>query len=412
MFKYCCLILISLLLMANLSCSNMQSMHGNEPVACKNVISPDCAQVVTPAFDKNGQLWLAFVSGEHIYVTRQVTKGKFSPATRVNSLPEALYADGENRPKIALGDNGNIYVSWTQKTPAKYSGNIRFSRSLDGGKSFEEPRTINDDGLVTSHRFDAMQLTLAGDIYLVWLDKRDKVASIKAGGEYSGAAVYYTVSRDEGASFVPNQKIVDHSCECCRIAIDSTTQNEVVIFWRQLFSSGSEIPYRDHALVSLTDENKNIRMVRATRDNWAINACPHHGPDIHIDETDTRHLVWFTNSESRKGLYYKKLSKAETYISAPENKNKQAMLVDSSPGASHPQVFSKGKRVVIAWKRFDGKQTHALWMNSNDGGNTWSKEAIAATSSDDGDHPLLVSNNHQVYLSWLNKEHGYQLVVL
>ena len=388
----------------------MHSMHSNEQVACKNVVSADCAQVVTPAFDKNGQLWLAFVSGQYVYVSRRMSDNKFSPAIKVNSQPEEIYADGENRPKIALGSNGYIYVSWTQKMPAKYSGNIRFSRSLDSGMNFEAPRTINDDGLLTSHRFDAMKVTPSGELYLVWLDKRDKVAAIKQGKNYSGAAVYFTVSRDKGASFIPNKKAIDHSCECCRIAIDTTKENDVVIFWRQLFSSGSDIPFRDHALLSLVGDKKTTRMVRATRDDWMINACPHHGPDINIDENETRHLVWFTNSESRKGLYYKKLKKSE--LSKSGKINQQIISVDNSSGASHPQVLSQGKRVVIAWKRFDGKQTHVLWMNSNDGGNTWNKEMVAASSSDDGDHPLLVVYDQQIYLSWLNKEHGYQLVAL
>ena len=66
------------------------------------------------------------------------------------------------------------YVSWTKRSPERFSGDIRFSRSIDQGKSFSPAQTINDDGLVTSHRFDALLTDHRGDVYLAWLDKRDR----------------------------------------------------------------------------------------------------------------------------------------------------------------------------------------------------------------------------------------------
>lgn len=382
-------------------------MHAGAHSSCVGDIKPDCGWAVTPAFDRQHSLWVAFVSGQHIYVASRDKEGAFLPAIRVNKQPESIYQDGENRPKIAIGNKGEIYISWTEKTPEKFSGNIRFSRSVDGGKSFEAPQTINDDDLTNSHRFDALEVTPSGDIYLVWLDKRNQVAAKNSGQNYPGSAVYYAVSKDSGDTFQANQKVADHSCECCRIAVAASGGSEIAIVWRQLFASEQEVPVRDHAFMTVSSNAVSKTIERATWDNWLINACPHHGPDIEIDSESRKHLVWFTNSEQRKGIYYKKAVQFDQEIEKATIK-----IVDASPGASHPQVVSLNSRVVIAWKRYDGEKTDLLWMQSNDSGETWSKEMVAANTSQDSDHPLLLHNEREIFISWLDKEHGYRLIAL
>ena len=105
--------------------------------------SPHCGRVPTAVFGKDGKLYVVFSQNGHIYLTISVDQGEtFRSPTAVNSIPELIYDDGENRPKIVLGKSSEIFVSWTHKTPGKYSGNVRFSRSLDGGRTFDEPKVI------------------------------------------------------------------------------------------------------------------------------------------------------------------------------------------------------------------------------------------------------------------------------
>ena len=146
-----------------------------------------------------GRLWTAFVQDQHVYVSSSDDFGKqFSEAVRVNPVPEDAEHNGENRPKIIV--NGDeIYVTWTLKTSPRFTGEIRFSRSLDAGRTFSEPRTVNDDGLFTGHRFESLFLTESGHLYLTWIDKRDLEAAIEAEQPYSGAAIYYAVSDDGGS---------------------------------------------------------------------------------------------------------------------------------------------------------------------------------------------------------------------
>lgn len=161
-----------------------------------------CGAAPSASFDENGRLWVAFVHDQHVYVSHSDDRGSsFSPAVQVNAVAEDTEYNGENRPKMVTRDGRTILLSWTTKTSPKFTGEIRFTRSIDGGRSFETPRTINDDKLFTGHRFESLFLTESGHIYLAWIDKRDLEASLLQDKTYVGAAIYYAVSADLGATF-------------------------------------------------------------------------------------------------------------------------------------------------------------------------------------------------------------------
>ena len=98
---------------------------------CDQVIHVDCGKTPSVTMVEGQKLWVVFEQQEHIYFTTSHDLGKsYIPATVVNEIPEKIYTNGENRPKVARGNQGEIYVSWTKKTEGRYTGEIRFSLSL------------------------------------------------------------------------------------------------------------------------------------------------------------------------------------------------------------------------------------------------------------------------------------------
>jgi hypothetical protein len=47
-----------------------------------------------------------------------------------------------------------------------------------------------------------------------------------------------------------------------------------------------------------------------------------------------------------------------------------------------------------------------------DDGLTWLAPQVIAKTKDYSDHPLLIKNNQQIFLSWLTRQDGYQLTPL
>ncbi|MDH4108133.1 MAG: exo-alpha-sialidase [Gammaproteobacteria bacterium] len=362
--------------------------------------SVHCGRAPSAAFDLAGRLWVAFEQGGHVWVSRaDGDLHEFAEPVRVNDTPETVEVNGENRPKIAFGASGEVYVSWTRKLAGGFNGEIRFSRSVDGGRGFEAARTINDDGLVTGHRFETLFVDERDNVYLTWLDKRDLVAATAAGEGYAGAAVYYTVSTDRGASFVPNRRVADHSCECCRIAAAATDDGDVALFFRSVFGDN----VRDHGFAVVGPDRVREPVRRATVDGWRIDACPHHGPAMSRAGGGRFHLAWFTGGDERKGIYYGRYD-------LPAGSLENVRSVASSASAGHPSLAGSADRPVLAWKEFDGERTAVKAIVSGDGGAHWSPPRTLAATSGASDHPLLVEHDRRVFLSWHTADEGLRIV--
>ena len=352
------------------------------------------ALAVGATYDSNGQLWLAKVVNNRLLVYKSKDKGKsFSEPVVVTPEPEYISADGENRPKISVARDGTVFLTWTQSLPKKYSGDIRFSRSTDSGKTFSKPITLNDDGRVTSHRFDSIAIDNTGRVVIAWLDAREREAARERGEKFTGISLSSAQSTDNGATFSANRTLREHVCECCRISLAWTTEGPVV-FWRNIFNANT----RDFAISKL--DTGEIR--RATDDEWKVDSCPHHGGDMAVGNQDRLHLVWFTNGKTRQGLFYKNITgKKESSPIAVGN-------LDARAG--HPSVSASGNTVLLTWREFDGSSISAQIMYSNDAGTTWSDPQSLAKTSGTADYPVPMVNGEQMLVIWNTTAEGLRVL--
>jgi hypothetical protein len=356
----------------------------------------------TVAAGQDGTLWRAWVSGGHVLVAAsRDAGGTWTTGVRVNAAPEEIDANGEARPKIALGPGGEIYVSYTRAGTRPFTGDIRFSRSLDRGRTFQPPVTVNDDGLDTGHRFDALAVSPDGTVFVVWIDKRDLERALAAKQDYAGAALYYTTSRDRGATFANNRKIKDHVCECCRIAHGFDGEGRLVLFWRDVMDGS----IRDHALVRLTPEGAAGPITRVTADGWAIDACPHHGPGLSIASDASMHIVWFTG-EGRlgPGAFYGRLNADGTLVGTP------VRLGPAEPTTGHAVVHTEGPRVFVIWKESRKPGAAVMVIESRDGGATFTPARQLAATSGPSDHPFLIDAPKGLLLSWFGERDGHRVM--
>ncbi|GIZ53354.1 sialidase family protein [Noviherbaspirillum aridicola] len=355
------------------------------------------------ALGRDGRLWVVGkeTAGQDQYVVLQHTSdlGKtWSAPRRIQQSPEPVAAGGEARPHIALGADGEIYISYTSTVARPHIGDIRFVRSLDGGKTFSAPLTVNTDRSRVTHSFESMVVDPRGRIFIAWIDGRDADRAKRRKEKYAGSAVYYAVSSDHGASFGTDRKLANHSCECCRIALTLDAAGKPVAAWRHVFAPN----IRDHAMAELGGEDVPSP-ARVTFDDWRIDACPHHGPSLAFGADGRRHLAWFNGREGDDaGAWYG--------IEAPAGgAGSRIRLGDAS--ASHPDVAVAGNRIAVVWKAFDGKAGSVLGRISADGGKTW-RQAELARAAGASDKPCLVSGADALLLVWRTQDEGIRVVPL
>lgn len=354
------------------------------------------ALAVGATLDGSGRLWLAKIENGQLRVSMSSDGGRhFSRPVAVSPVGEEIAANAENRPKIAVAQDGTVLLSWSQSLPQRFTGNIRFARSVDGGHSFSQPVTLNDDGRITSHSFDSMAIDGAGRVVVAWLDGRDREAAREAGGTFSGASVYFAQSTDNGAHFAANRQLARHTCECCRTALAWTAEGPVML-WRTLYGTNT----RDFALANLDTGSQR----RATDDEWQIDACPHHGGGLAVDGRGGLHLVWFTQGRTRQGLFYRRI--VEGRESPP------MALGNPAAQAGHASVAAAGETIVISWREFDGRGYVAQTMHSIDNGASWSAPRRLAESSGASDYPLPLTDGKRALVVWNSATEGLRILPL
>ena len=141
--------------------------------------------------------------------TRFPGPAQWSDPQVLSTGTDEIAADGENRPKIAFGPSGWAVITYTQPLPKPYTGNIRMMRSEDGGKTFGQPFTVHDDRQIITHRFESVAFDGQGQLFTVWVDKRDQVKAPDKPD--AGAAIYRKVSREDRKSTRLNSSHVKRS---------------------------------------------------------------------------------------------------------------------------------------------------------------------------------------------------------
>ncbi len=356
------------------------------------------ARAVSAAFGPDGRLWLTWVDGAHLVVSHSDDLGRtLSPPVRVNREPQRIRDHGESRPRIAVDGAGRLFVLYNQKLERRFTGHVRFSRSLDGGKSFSEPVIVHRDRQTIGHAFGNLVVDAEGILHLFWLDGRDAHRAQRLGRPFTGSSLYYTRSSDGGASFEPDRALATGTCQCCRLAVAADGARPLVM-WRHIFEGG----VRDHALIRFLASGRPGPLRRTPADGWQIDACPHHGPALAVGEGGRIHMVWYSGVERSPGVRYARTTDGGATFSLP--------LAIPDVEAEHADVAVAGGRVYLAWRGFEGTQRVVRMMVSEDGGQHWSPPRIVARAAGRADQPFLLRRGDRVHLSWYASREGYRLI--
>ncbi|WP_394565895.1 exo-alpha-sialidase [Bradyrhizobium sp. 31Argb] len=375
--------------------AQMNHQHASE-AACEETVLR-CASKVMPAFSADGTLWLVWMAGGQISVASSKDEGK-TYSSPVQVTRESLNLDWgpDARPKIAIDGKGRIALAFSIFRDKAFNGQVLTTQSTDGGKSFAPLRPITADN--ESQRFEAIAFAPDGTVFAAWFDKRNRVPARQNGKPYDGAGLFFATSKDGGSTYSDAQIVADNTCECCRLGLALDGSGRPVIVFRNIFEGG----VRDHAVVTFSGPASPGEVHRVSRDDWQIAACPHHGPSLSISPNGTYHVAWYTNGKARKGLFYARSTDGGKTFSGP------LPIGELGRSPSRPQVIAGPDGLVMVWKEFDGEKTEVKLMTSQDDGATWSTSRVIASTTDNSDHPLLVSDSRRIYLSWMTKADGYR----
>ena len=164
------------------------------------VQAPAGCPVPDVVMDAKGVLHMVYGLEHHAYYVQSTDNGAtFTPFVKVNSSGTVETKMGERGPKLAVGSDGHVHVVWVDEWAPGVKTFVRYSRSLNGGKSFEALKTLS-----AMPGVDGVTLTVdgQGDVLAFWHVMTDPKPDVK-----SATWLHTSRSTNSGVAFGPTEKV-------------------------------------------------------------------------------------------------------------------------------------------------------------------------------------------------------------
>lgn len=334
-----------------------------------------------------------------LFFARSTDGGRtFSAPVRVNSKPGELWGFATSRPRVAVSKSGIIHVFYhgNRRDPSapRQAVDARYTRSLDGGKTFEAARTLNiegkglDDGeLDEAHCFGTMGVAPNGDVHAYWIDTRHMKSAEENG------AIYGVVSRNEGKTFGP-EKLVTQSeaCPCCQLNVTFTPDSKAYLSLRSVGADGS----RNAAFKVSADRGQTFSASVAVSDKkWKINACPLKPLALTADNKGRVYATWFAGEETPPGVFFAVSTDKGQTFSKPMRLHEAALVSD------HSNVIANNDGLVrLVWDAKVGEVKRVYTRTSTDFGKTFGPVQEVEMPAGASEYPVIAAVKGKTYLAY------------
>jgi hypothetical protein len=254
------------------SCTGETAGAATTPVV-KVVQAPATCLVPDVVMDAKGVLHMVYGLEHHAYYIRSADNGgTFTPPVKVNSSGMVETKMGERGPKLEVGSDANIHIVWMDEWAPGVKTFARYSRSLDGGKSFETLKAIS-----SMSGIDGVTVTAGGkgSVVAFWHVMAEPKPEVKA-----ATWLYTTRSIDNGATFGASENVIINNlsglaCSMCMMRARAGADGNVHLAFRS-----AEDSIRDFYVLKGPITENRFAAVRVNEDNWKIDYCPMCGPEL------------------------------------------------------------------------------------------------------------------------------------
>jgi hypothetical protein len=356
----------------------------------KSVVGPSVQ------IDDQGMISAAWVEEDKetrtvLFARSKTPGGPLGPPVAVNQLGESPYYRQEAPALIVQGEE--VFVTWSMThpkiTPDKpFSGELRLSRSADGGRSFGPSTLVNDDDQVIQHTFDALQVAPDGVLHFAWIDGRE-------GKKEPGTFV--ARSTDRGRTITKNFKVDDNTCVCCRTSIAASEDGTVYVAWRKIFDGN----IRETVVSRSTDGGQTFSApVVVGNDRWVYQACPHRPASLGVDRVGRIYVAWYTEGADETPAIFLAYSddQGKTFSKKIQLNRSKGTFPDHPQMAVDPQG-----RVIVVWEEQSPVRREIVVSHSLDRGQSFSLPR--KLNEKHGQTPTIAVNRQgMVVMGW--KEHA------
>jgi len=345
--------------------------------------------------DESGAIHVAWIEEEKevrslFYLKADAETKTLSSPIRVNGLEEQVAAVHQS-PSLALGRNGEVYLTWSAPHPQAngkpFTSLLRLSRSSDGGRTFVPSVAVNDDSVVTNHSFDTVTVGRDGAVHVAWIDAREGKKD---------PATFTARSSDGGRTVEKNVRVDDNTCVCCRTALAEAPDGTLYLAWRKILEGG----VRETVVARSKDGGQTFSSpVIVGNDRWVFPGCPHRPASIGVDKQGRLYVVWYTEGADETPAIYLAVSDDGGLTFSP----KRALNSSKGTFPDHPQMaVDAGGRLIVVWEEQSPVRREVVMSYSSDRGRTFSRPQ--KLNDKKGQNPTVAMNNKGlVALAWVEQ---------
>lgn len=328
----------------------------------------------------------------------------FAPAKYLTNNARALIFT--HQPKVFAANDTLVYASWLQHTPWNEARNAVFTRSTDGGKTFDH--TIMFDAVGYGYHDMAVSQN-GGSIYLLRAD-------LYGDNESNQHGLLLDKSHDFGSSFEPTQLVLNYTgsgVSCTQIAVQETnlTQNaRVYLTWRE----SSDDNYMKVVFAASHDGGKTfgspIVIREAYTEDWDCPKFDSYDNEVYLAWTETELLYKTENAEellvSDSDIFFAASRDGGLTFESPVNLSEGIGAFTSELD----MLVSQG-RIYAVWRdtipeirngflTFYGN-AEIVMTKSHDGGKTFGAPVNLSNNPTGSYRPSIDISNSNVFVVWL-----------
>ncbi|MCX6243171.1 MAG: T9SS type A sorting domain-containing protein [Bacteroidetes bacterium] len=354
------------------------------------VHAPAGSNVPDVIMDKDGVLHMVYAQNQNAYYIRSSDNGTtFSSPVRVNSSGTVEYKMGERGPKLAVGDDGVIHVAWMDHWSAGVNVYARYTRSLDGGNTFENLKTVSATSGVDG-------VTVAADgnshVVLFWHTMVPLQTQVP-----QATWIHFSRSADNGISFSADTNVMinNHNglaCSMCMTRARFGIDGNVYLAFRSAQNS-----IRDFYVLKGNPAGNNFTAVRVNNDNWNINYCPMVGPELEADNTGRQFCAFMSNYHVYWAISDPGVNAFTQHVATPLNEQDE-IFPTAIPNNAGQVLFlwqvgpmSVTDSAVVKWAVYDTNGTYTGQQGI--AGKTSSGTKATAFTGTDGNFYIVINTD-------------------
>ena len=195
-----------------------------------NFSSPSVTQL---AATENGNVYVVWVDNNILYFKSSPDHGSNFNIPII--LSENVSLTSSLSPQLAATENGNVYVVWVDN-------NILYFRSSpDHGSKFNIPIILSENVSLTSSSSPQLAATENGNVYVVWVDKKNTNST--NGGDTD---IAFKWSKDAGNTFSSKKLSRGLGTSSLSPQLAATENGNVYVVWVDKKNTNSTMEERLH----------------------------------------------------------------------------------------------------------------------------------------------------------------------